>query len=118
MNNLTFVIYKKDKWFVESTNGSTVEKKEHGSLRQGIISLFGRHPDVRLFHFTIPATATTGTQDFIVQKLAYRKWLMNLREYSSQMKAINGFLHLHPKLKMFYITIPLKINSVKEAMTS
>jgi hypothetical protein len=108
VDNLTFVIYKKTKWIVESTNGSKIEKTEHGSLRQGIVSLFGRHSNVILFHFTIPATDTTDTQDFIVQKLAYRKWLMDLREYSSQAKAINGFLHSHPGLPMFYISIPIE----------
>lgn len=108
MDNLIFVIYKTDKWIVESTNGSNIEKKEHSSRIQGIRALFQRHPRTPMFHLTIPATDTTETQDFLFCKSFFpKKWRFNGREYDSRIKAVNGFLHSHPKLSMFYISIPI-----------
>ncbi len=114
MDNLTFVIHKKEKWVVESTNGSKVERREHGSRRQGIISLFQRHTGVFFFHLIIPTTDTTEAKDFFFRKSFFSdKWSFNGKEYTSRIKAINGFLHLHPKLTMFYISIPVEQNVIK-----
>jgi hypothetical protein len=116
MDNLTFIIYKKVKWIVETTNGSVVERKEHTSRTQGINALFNRHTGVNLFHLIIPATDTTPMQNYFFRKSLFnRNWYYNGKEYSSRIKAVRGFLHLHPKLPMFYITIPLD-NTTKSAI--
>ncbi len=107
MNNLVFVIHKKHKWIVEPKNGSIMEKREHTSRRQGIISLFQRHTGVDLFHLVIPTDGIHESQDFFFRKSDSKKWRFNGKEYDSRIKAINGFLHCHPKLFLFYISIPI-----------
>lgn len=109
MDNLTFVIYKKDKWVVETTNGFKVERREHGSRTQGIRALFQRHTGIFLFHIVILKTDTTEAQDFIFRKsLLSKTWRFNGKEYSSRIKAVTSFLHFHPKLTRFYISIPIE----------
>lgn len=118
MNDLIFAICKQEhwtvgkKWVIESLSqsGSKIDRKEHGSRKQGIISLFSRHAGSDMFHLIIPSSSGNVLEkDYIVIKNPHtRKWVCNDREYTSRIKATTDLLRrFHPNLSAFTIVIPI-----------
>lgn len=116
MNMITFVIYKQEnKWGVESTNYNKLVRSQHNSRAKALGALFNRYPNLTSFHITLPIIGDTKLQDFVFRKSLTRSliqnkkvWLVELREYTSRIKAIHGFFNRHPGITLFYVAIPVK----------
>ncbi len=117
MNMVTFVIYKQEAiWGLESTNHSHTElvRSQHGSRDRAIDSLFKHYPNLPFFHLILPITSDTKAQDFMFRTslISYKRmWLAESREYPSRAKALSSFFARHPRITLFYIVIPVGVES-------